>query len=73
MLLKPKREHRSKTVMHVPAHERILAWFGRQISKFAIWYRLPMIIAIPTLIGNRATMREENPYDTERNPLQLNQ
>jgi Animal haem peroxidase len=51
--------------------ERLLGRFARLTNRFSIWYRLPFVLAMPTLVGHRVNMREQNLANTERNPRQL--
>jgi hypothetical protein len=51
--------------------ERALGVFARLTRRFRVWYRLPFIFAIPTLLGLRVNMREHNLFDTERDPSLL--
>jgi hypothetical protein len=55
----------------IPLYERALAWFAKATDQIGLWYRWPLAIAIPTVLGHRAAMRERNLYDTERNPSVL--
>jgi hypothetical protein len=55
----------------IPLYERALAWFAQATDQIGVWYRWPLAIAIPTVLGHRAAMRERNLYDTERNPSVL--
>lgn len=54
--------------MAVPFYERALGVFARLTNRLAVWYRFPFLIAMPTLVGHRVTMRENNLADTERDP-----
>jgi hypothetical protein len=51
--------------------ERALGLFARLTSRFRVWYRLPFVFAIPTLLGLRVNMRQQNLFDTERDPSLL--
>src|SRR5262249_60992021 len=64
---------RSKRRGHVaiPLRERLLGRFARLTNQFRVWYRLPFLLAMPTLVGQRVNMREHNLSDTERDPSLL--
>src|SRR5262245_32389004 len=49
----------------------LLGRFARLTNRFRIWYHLPFVIAMPTLVGHRVNMREQNLCDTERDPAGL--
>jgi hypothetical protein len=57
--------------MVLPFHDRALGWFARLTDRIRVWYEWPFIVALPTLIGLRAIMREHNLVDTERDPSLL--
>ena len=52
--------------MAIPLRERLLGRFARLTNQFRVWYRLPFLLAMPTLVGHRVDMREHNLSDTER-------
>jgi hypothetical protein len=54
-----------------PLYERLLGRFARLTNRFAVWYRFPFLIAMPTVVGHRVNMREHNLRDTERDPALL--
>jgi hypothetical protein len=54
-----------------PAGERLLGVFAELTNRFRVWFRLPFVLAMPTILGHRVNMRERNLYDTERDPSQL--
>jgi len=55
----------------IPLRERLLGRFARLTNQFRVWYRLPFLLAMPTLVGHRVNMREHNLSDTERDPALL--
>jgi len=55
----------------IPLRERLLGRFARLTNRFRVWYRLPFLLAMPTLVGHRVNMREHNLFDTERDPSLL--
>ena len=57
--------------MAIPLRERLLGRFARLTNRFRVWYRLPFLLAMPTLVGHRVNMREHNLSDTERDPALL--
>ena len=57
--------------MAIPLRERLLGRFARLTNRFRVWYRLPFLLAMPTLVGHRVNMREHNLFDTERDPSLL--
>ena len=57
--------------MAIPLRERLLGRFARLTNRFRVWYRLPFLLAMPTLLGHRVNMREHNLSDTERDPSLL--
>ena len=57
--------------MVLPLHERLLGWFAELTKRFRVWYQLPFLLAMPTLVGHRAKLREHNLFDTERDPSGL--
>ena len=57
--------------MAIPLRERLLGRFARLTNQFRVWYRLPFLFAMPTLVGHRVNMREHNLSDTERDPALL--
>jgi hypothetical protein len=54
-----------------PLLERLLGWFAKLTNRFRVWYRLPFLLAMPTLVGHRVNMRQHNLADTERDPALL--
>jgi Animal haem peroxidase len=54
-----------------PVGERLLGVFAELTNRFRVWYRLPFMLAMPTILGHRVNMRERNLYDTERDPSLL--
>ena len=57
--------------MATPLCERLLGRFARLTNRFRVWYRLPFLLAMPTIVGHRVNMREHNLLDTERDPSLL--
>ena len=57
--------------MATPLYERLLGLFAKLTNRFAVWYRFPFLIALPTMVGHRVNMREHNLFDTERDPTLL--
>ncbi len=57
--------------MATPLSERALGWFARIFDRIRVWYQWPFPIGIPIMLGYRATMRQHNLYDTERDPSLL--
>ena len=57
--------------MATPLRERLLGRFARLTNRFRVWYRLPFLLAMPTIVGHRVNMREHNLLDTERDPSVL--
>ena len=57
--------------MATPLRERLLGRFARLTNRFRVWYRLPFLLAMPTIVGHRVNMREHNLLDTERDPSLL--
>jgi len=55
----------------IPLRERLLGRFARLTNRFRVWYQLPFLLAMPTLVGHRVNMREHNLSDTERDPSLL--
>jgi len=55
----------------IPLRERLLGRFARLTNRFRVWYRLPFLLAMPTLLAHRVNMREHNLSDTERDPSLL--
>jgi len=55
----------------VSISDRALGLFARLTNRFAVWYRWPFLIAMPTLVGHRVNMRENNLSNTERDPALL--
>jgi Animal haem peroxidase len=51
--------------------ERLLGRFAGLTNRFRVWYQLPFLFAMPTILGHRVNMREHNLSDTERDPLLL--
>jgi len=49
----------------------LLGWFAELTKRFHVWFQLPFLLAIPTLVGHRAKLREHNLFDTERDPSGL--
>ncbi|HVD73230.1 MAG TPA: peroxidase family protein, partial [Xanthobacteraceae bacterium] len=45
--------------------------FAELTNRFQVWYRLPFLLAMPTIVGHRVNMREQNLSDTERDPSLL--
>jgi len=54
-----------------PLRERLLGRFAELTNRFQVWYRLPFLLAMPTIVGHRVNMREQNLSDTERDPSLL--
>jgi hypothetical protein len=54
-----------------PFGERLLGVFAELTNRFRVWYRLPFMLAMPTILGHRVNMRERNLYGTERDPSLL--
>jgi len=54
-----------------PLYEQLLGRFARLTNRFRVWYRLPFLLAMPTVVGHRVNMREHNLSDTERDPAKL--
>jgi hypothetical protein len=54
-----------------PLRERLLGRFAELTNRFQVWYRLPFMFAMPTILGHRVNMREQNLSDTERDPSLL--
>lgn len=48
--------------------DRAAGLFAKATNVFAPWHRWPFLIAIPTLAGIRANMRQDNLTDTETSP-----
>ena len=57
--------------MATPLRERLLGRFAELTNRFQVWYRLPFLLAMPTIVGHRVNMREQNLSDTERDPSLL--
>ena len=57
--------------MATPLRERLLGRFAELTNRFQVWYRLPFMFAMPTIVGHRVNMREHNLSDTERDPSLL--
>ena len=57
--------------MATPLRERLLGRFAELTNRFQVWYRLPFLLAMPTIVGHRVNMREQNISDTERDPSLL--
>jgi hypothetical protein len=51
--------------------ERLLARTAALTSRSRAWHRFPFPIAMATLIGHRAALRQKNLFDTERHPARL--
>jgi hypothetical protein len=51
--------------------ERLLGRFAGLTNRFRVWYQLPFLFAMPTILGHRVNMREHNLSDTERDPSLL--
>jgi hypothetical protein len=49
----------------------LLGRFAELTNRFRVWYRLPFLLAMPTILGHRVNMREHNLSDTERDPSAL--
>jgi hypothetical protein len=45
-----------------PVGERLLGVFAELTNRFRVWYRLPFMLAMPTILGHRVNMRERNLY-----------
>jgi Animal haem peroxidase len=54
-----------------PLREQLLGRFAELTNRFQVWYRLPFLLAMPTIVGHRVNMREHNLSDTERDPSLL--
>lgn len=54
--------------MRTSIFERLIGGFARLISRWRPWHRWPFPIAMPTLVGLRINMRQDNIYDTEVDP-----
>jgi len=54
-----------------PLREQLLGRFAGLTNRFRVWYRLPFLLAMPTILGHRVNMREQNLSDTERDPSLL--
>ena len=57
--------------MATPLREQLLGRFAGLTNRFQVWYRLPFLLAMPTILGHRVNMREQNLSDTERDPSLL--
>ena len=57
--------------MAISLRERLLGRFATLTNRFRVWYQLPFLLAMPTLVGQRVNMREHNLSDTERDPSLL--
>ena len=57
--------------MATPLRERLLGRFAELTNRFQVWYQLPFMLAMPTIVGHRVNMREHNLSDTERDPSLL--
>ncbi|MEA2958313.1 MAG: hypothetical protein QOJ58_3819, partial [Alphaproteobacteria bacterium] len=57
--------------MATPLREQLLGRFAGLTNRFQVWYRLPFMLAMPTILGHRVNMREHNLSDTERDPTLL--
>jgi len=55
----------------ISLRERLLGRFAALTNRFRVWYQLPFLLAMPTLVGHRVNMREHNLSDTERDPALL--
>src|SRR5262249_21957690 len=55
----------------ISLRERVLGRFATLTNRFRVWYQLPFLLAMPTLVGQRVNMREHNLSDTERDPSLL--
>jgi len=55
----------------LPSLEDLFGYFARLTNRVRVWYRLPYLLAMPTLIGHRANMRRDNLFNTERDPSGL--
>jgi hypothetical protein len=49
----------------------LLGRFAELTNRFQVWYQLPFMLAMPTIVGHRVNMREHNLSDTERDPSLL--
>ena len=57
--------------MATPLYERLLGRFAELTNRFRVWYQIPFLLAMPTVLGHRVNMREHNLSDTERDPSAL--
>jgi hypothetical protein len=55
----------------LPSYEGLFGLFARFTNRVRVWYRLPYLLAVPTLIGLRVNMRRDNMFSTERDPSLL--
>jgi hypothetical protein len=55
----------------LPSYEGLFGYFARLTNRVRVWYRLPYLLAVPTLIGHRVNMRRDNLFNTERDPSVL--
>jgi len=51
--------------MRTPWYERILGPFARLTTRVRPWYRLPLLLGLPTLLGHRINLRAYNLSYTE--------
>ncbi|HLW90438.1 MAG TPA: peroxidase family protein [Roseiarcus sp.] len=51
--------------------DQALGGLARLTGRFRIWHRLPFPLSVLTLLGLRANMREDNLFNTERDPSLL--
>ncbi|HWT29751.1 MAG TPA: peroxidase family protein [Propylenella sp.] len=58
--------------MATPWYERLIGRFARLVSRRRVWHRWPFLIAMPTLLGLRVNMRQQNLFDCETEPLPVN-
>jgi hypothetical protein len=49
-----------------PLYERLLGLFANLTNRFRVWYQLPFLLAMPTVLGHRVNMRQHNLSNTER-------
>ena len=43
--------------MATPLYERLLGLFANLTNRFRVWYQLPFLLAMPTVLGHRVNMR----------------
>ncbi len=59
-------------VVTLPSHKCLFRFFCSYPQVVCeVWYRLPYLPAVPTLIGLRVNMRRDNMFSTERDPSLL--